>query len=181
MERWLPNPPSTIRDQLTERVFVRNGGEHIGKEFGLDMLCRVKAESCGSQTSKFCQVIFGDLAYMSAFGLEIQKVVREPAPLGRGIADNVAALMEILRRELREVVFCDLVARHSHQAGRCIVEIDRVVQHDVDDDLDPVYLGSGCHRPKLSLASKWAVDAREIDWLVAPPPLPYTLVTLLRW
>ena len=118
---------------------------------------------------------------MSAFGLEIQKIVREPAPLGRGIADNIAALMEIVRRELREVVFCDLVARHSHQAGRCIVEIDRVVKHDVDEDLHPVCLGSGCHRPKLSLTSKRAVYAREIDRLVAPPPLPYTLVTLLGW
>ena len=88
--------------------------------------------------------------------------------------------MKVLRGELRKVVLDDSIAFDPNEARRRLVEINSVVQHDINQDLDAVRRGSRCHCPKLSLASERALNLCEIHRLVAAPPLPHPLVALLR-
>src|SRR5205814_1950781 len=126
-----------------------------------------------------CQMT-ASLAHVPIFCLEVQEVVRKPAPLGCIIARDVAAVVEVLRGELRKVVLDDSIALDPNEAGRRFVKINSVVQHDISEDLDPVRRGSRCHCPKLGLAAERALYLREINRLVAAPPPPHPLVALLR-
>ena len=173
-------PGGTIRDELAERVLAGHDGEHVGEKVGLYVLGSIKAVARDAQACKFRQVVLCDLAHVLTLGLEVQEVVRKPAPLGRIVAGDVAPVVKVLRGELRKVVLDDSIAFDPNEARRRLVEINSVVKHDINQYLDAVRRGSRCHCPKLSLASERALNLCEIHRLVAAPPLPHPLVALLR-
>jgi hypothetical protein len=80
---------------------------------------------------------------------------------------------------LRKFIGDNFISDDLNQVGWCLFEVYGVVQYSVDDNLYPMRIGGSRHFVKFCLATERPLYLREFYWLVAPPPLPYSLVALL--
>src|ERR1700722_640949 len=87
--------------------------------------------------------------------------------------------MKIVGLEIRKTIGRNTaVRRHCYLPFRRSIEVNRVIEYHIDDDLHSFRMSRISHGLVLGLVPKGAIDNRKIDGLIPLPP-PMQLVDAL--